>query len=275
MSTPQPRLSVPLDQAVYVQLCTDHYPWTEVTVDLAARQAQGLSGVFDAQQGPDWARFVWVRGILRGGFTAAGDAAWPAVLAALPRAQVTLATLDPALAELVWSSRTQAPQQLEEHWPELQGTLERQRFSGVLLGGRACSFWEGGRAIGGTLPPAGVVCTTLSRLPGGMVTHAALLDFWRDLIAATHRTAPLDEAWRQVSVRLAGQHPCLDPFAREVVVQGGQLHVEADVPPTEAQPALLGAFQATLARLGLRLTDLPLTELSGRPEWAAAGLEAL
>ncbi|MEW6422037.1 MAG: hypothetical protein AB1511_09970, partial [Deinococcota bacterium] len=102
-----------------------------------------------------------------------------------------------------------------------------------------------------------------------------LLDFWRDLIAAAHRVTPLDEAWRLVSVRLAGDHPCLDPFAREVTVQGGRLHVEADVPTGEVLPALLGAFQATLARLGLRLTDLPLGGLPARPEWTAAGLEAL
>lgn len=275
MPMPQPRLPVPLDHAVYVHLHTDHYPWTEVTVDLAVRQAEGLSGVFDAQQGSDWARFVWVRGALRGGFTAAGDITWPATLAALPRAQVTLAPLDPAVAELVWASRTQAAQPRAEGWPDLHSILERQRFSGVLLGGQACSFWEGGRAIGGTLPPAGVPCTTLSRLPDGAVGQAALLDFWRDLIAAAHRAAPLDEAWRLVSVRLAGEHPCLDPFAREVTVQGGRLHVEAEVPNDEVLPALLAAFQATLARLGLRLSDLPLGGLPARPEWVAVGLEAL
>ncbi|GAA5531943.1 hypothetical protein [Deinococcus aluminii] len=273
MPIPHPRLAVPLDRAVYRQLLTDHYPWTEVTVDLARRQAEGLSGVFDAQQGPDWARFVWVRGTLRGGFSAAGDVTWPATLSALPRAQVTLTALDPAVADLVWSSRDQTPQVLEAPWPGSQATLERQRFSGVLLAGQTCSFWEGGRTVGGTLPPPGVPCLTLSRLPGGAEAHAALLGFWRELIATTHRVTPLDEAWRLVSLRLAGEYPCLDPFAREVTVQGGQLQVEPDVPAAEVQPALLSAFQATLARVGLRLADLPLTELRARPEWASAGLE--
>ncbi|GAA5514418.1 hypothetical protein Dcar01_03173 [Deinococcus carri] len=270
---PQPRLSVPLDRAAYVQLLTDHYPWTEVTVDLAARQAEGLSGIFDAQQGPDWARFVWVRGTLRGGFTAAGDVTWPLAMNALPRAQVTLVPLAPAVAELVWASRTGSPQPQATHWPELQADLERQRFAGVLLHDGTCSFWEGGRAIGGTLPASGAACQTLSQLGGGAVGQAALLAFWRELIATAHRVTPLDEAWRQVSMRLADEHPCLDPFAQEVTVQGGQLRVEPELELAEVQPALLGGFQATLARLGLRLADLPITELRARPEWAAAGLE--
>ncbi|WP_040383576.1 hypothetical protein [Deinococcus apachensis] len=270
---PQPRLPLPPSRAVYSQLHTDHYPWTEVTVDLAARQAQGLSGVFDAQQGPSWARFVWVRGTLRGGFSAGGDVSWPAALAALPRAQVTLAALDPAVADLVWASRTWAPQPLEGLWPTPQAALTRERFSGVLLGGPACSFWEGGQPLDGTLPAPGATCVALPRLPGGTGGREALLTFWTDLITAAHRLSPLDEAWRQVSVRLSGQHPCLDPFAREVTVTGGRLRVDPDLPLGEAQPALLGAFQGTLARLGLRLADLPLAELRTRPEWAASGLE--
>lgn len=273
MPTLPTRLAVPLDHAVYTGLHTDHYPWTEVTLDLATRQAQGLSAVFDAQQGPDWARFVWVRGTLRGGFTATGDLTWPIALAALPRAQVTLAVLDPAVAELVWASRTQEPQPLAGPWPEPQVSLARERFSGVLLGGQACSFWAGGEMIAGTLPPPGAACFTLASATPVTPGPEALLAFWTELIAAAHRAAPLDEAWRLVSVRLAEQHPCLDPFAREVVVQGGRLHVDPELPPAEVQPALLAAFRAVLARLGLRLADLPLADLRARPEWLAAGLE--
>lgn len=278
MSLPHPRLPLPPDHAVYGRLHTDHYPWTEVTVDLAARQTQGLSGVFDAQQGPHWARFVWVRGSLRGGFTASGDVSWPATLAALPRAQVTLAAVEPAVADLVWASRTWTPQPLEGSWPGPHAALTRRQFSGVLLGGPACSFWQGGQLLGGTLPAPGTACVILPRLPVGEGGREAVLAFWTDLIAAAHRVSPLDEAWRQVSVRLSEQHPCLDPFMREVTVQGGRLRVDPDLSTSEAQPALLAAFQATLARLGLRLADLPLAdlplaELRARPEWAACGLE--
>lgn len=276
---PQPRLDVPRDRAVYTQLLTDHYPWTEVTVDLAARQAQGLSGVFDAQQEGTWARFVWVGGRLCGGFTAAGDVGWPAMLAALPRAEISLIPLDPATAELLWTSRTLEPQPLEGAWPDPAPLLERQGFSGVLLGGGACSFWSGGRVAEGKLPQPGSLCAVLSAQPLlpaqalGAVEAAAQLAFWADLIATAHRHTPLDEAWRQVSVRLAGEHPCLDPFAQEVTVQQGRLTLDPDLPPAEAQPALLDAFQATLARLGLRLADLPVGALRTRREWIAAGLE--
>lgn len=276
---PQLRLDLPRDRAVYTQLLTDHYPWTEVTVDLATRQAQALSGAFDAQQGGAWARFVWVGGHLRGGFTAAGDVGWPAALAALPRAEISLTPLDPAAAELLWTSRTLEPQPLEGAWPNPAPLLERQGFSGVLLGEGACSFWSGGRTTEGKLPEPGSLCAVLSDQPllTGQALEAgegaALLGFWADLIATAHRHTPLDEAWRQVSVRLAGQHPCLDPFAREVTVQQGRLTLDPDLPPAEAQPALLSAFQATLARLGLRLADLPVGALRTRREWSAAGLD--
>jgi len=269
---PQLRLDVPPDRAVYARLLTDHYPWTEVTVDLAARQAQGLSGVFDAQQGGRWARFVWVGGVLRGGFTAGGEVGWATALAALPRAEVSLTALDPAVAERVWTSRTLEPQPLDGAWPGPRAVLEGQGFSGVLLGAGACSFWSAGQVAGGRLPDPGAVCEVLAE-PVGPAYGPALLDFWAELIATAHRHAPLDEAWRQVSLRLAGEHPCLDPFAREVTVQGGRLTLDPELPPGEAQPALLSAFQATLARLGLRLADLPVGGLRAQPEWAAAGLE--
>ncbi|WP_216319378.1 hypothetical protein [Deinococcus aestuarii] len=262
--------ALPLDRAVYTRLHTDHYPWTEVTVDLAARQAGGLSGVFEARQEAGWARFVWVAGTLRGGFTAAGDTAWTAVTAALPRARVTLAELDPAAADLFWSCREEAPEPLAGAWPDARDTLERSGFSGLLLGASACSHWQAGRPVGGTLPPTGAVCHRLSPPGNG---GAILADFWAEVIALTHRTTPLDEAWRTVCVRLCAEHPCLDPFAQEVTVQGGRLHVELDLPAGEWRPALLAAYQGTLARLGVRLADLPLAELRGRPAWTAAGLE--
>lgn len=278
---PYPRLAVPLDRAVYTDLHTDYYPWTEVTLDLATRQPQGLSGVFDVQQDERWARFVWVRGALQGGFTASGDVSWPAAMASMPRGQVTLVALEPAVAELVWISRSQPLQALDGVWPTHQGALTHHRFSGVILCGDTCSYWAGGQVVGGELPPEGGSCLVLPLLnepvsppptPSGPMSP---LTFWTQLIAATHQASPVDEAWRLVSVMLAEKHPCLDPFAHEVFVENGELHVESEVSPGELRPALLSAYQATLARLGLRLADLPVGELRARPEWTAAGLEAL
>lgn len=270
---PQPRLPLPPEPAVYRGLHTDHYPWTEVTSDLLTRQGQGLSAVFDAQQGPHWARFVWVGGALQGGFTARGEVGWPQAMAGLPRAQVSLTPLPPAVAETVWAARTHSPQPLEEVWPQGRARLEGSRFSGVLLAGEACSYWQDGQLLGGQVPQPGATCELLGELMQAP-SEAAMLVFWKDLIAAAHNHAPLDEAWRSVCVGLAGEHPCLDPFAREVTVQGGHLTADPGVPAHELHPALLAAFHASLARLGQPLDDLPLGTLPDRPEWQAAGLGA-
>ncbi|SMB91490.1 hypothetical protein [Deinococcus hopiensis] len=283
---PYPRLAVPPQQAAYTGLHTDYYPWAEVTLDLAMRQAQGLSAVFDMQQGEQWARFVWVRGALQGGFTASSEVSWPAAMVGLPRAAVTLTALDPVVAELIWASRAVPLQALDGVWPTHEAALAHHRFSGVLLCGETVSFWAGGQVVGGERPAEGATCLALPLLtelgasapaaPPAATSApepASMLPFWTDLIAATHRVTPLDETWRLVSVRLAEHHPCLDPFAHEVFVEGGQLHVEAELAPDEMSAALLSAYQATLARLGLRLADLPVAELRTRPEWTAAGLE--
>lgn len=266
-----PLLSVPQDLAVYSRLSTDHYPWTEVTVDLAARQAQGFTGAFDAVQGQRWARFVWVRGSMRGGFTAGGEVSWATMMRGLPQAAVSLQSLEPVVAEIVWSCRQSTPTPLRGVWPELQATLGRERFFGVLVSGTACSYWESGRMLGGVLPAVGAACLTLS--PPVIDDRPSLLAFWLELIAVTHRTYPLDEVWRQVSIGLATDHPCLDPFAQEVRVLGGVLQVDQEVGVSELRPALLEAYRATLTRLGVRLADLPIASLREQPIWATAGLE--
>ncbi|WP_034408639.1 hypothetical protein [Deinococcus murrayi] len=270
---PQPRLPLPPEPAVYHGLCTDHYPWTEVTSDLLTRQGQGLSAVFDAQQGPHWARFVWVGGALRGGFTAHGEVGWAQAMAGLPRARVSLTPLPPAVAETLWTARSGTPQPLEEGWPAGQARLEGGRFSGVLLAPGACSYWQRGRLLAGTLPEPGAACEWLGEV-APPPSDAELLAFWQELLAATHRHTSLDEVWRTVCVRLAAEHPCLDPFAREVTLQGGRLTVDPSVPAQELLPALLAAFRASLTRLGQPLAELPLGNLPDQPEWQAAGLGA-
>ncbi|THF87936.1 hypothetical protein E7T09_01550 [Deinococcus sp. KSM4-11] len=267
-------LPVPTDQAVYVGLSTDHYPWTDITIDLATRQGQGLSGVFDASQEGSWARFIWIRGELRGGFTWGGqEVAWVTATQALPRARVTLTVQDPRVAQLVWSSRARPTQPLSGTWPTPQATLVRDMFTGILVGAGHGSYWEGGQLIAGTVPKAGAQCTTCS--PYEDVSAEQLAAFWQALLAAVSRAAPLENAWREVCARLCSTYVCLDPFAQEVVLRGGHLHLDPSLKVQEFRPALLAALRAALARLGVRLGDLPLLELRARPEWAAAGLENL
>ncbi|WP_309571408.1 hypothetical protein [Deinococcus sp.] len=267
-------LPVPTDHAVYSGLSTDHYPWTDVTIDLATRQGQGLSGVFDASQDGRWARFIWLRGELLGGFTWGGqEVAWATTTQGLPRAHVTLTVQDPRVTQLAWSSRARPLQPLGEEWPTPQATLHRDMFTGVLVGGGHGSYWEGGQVIAGTLPEDGAACGTCS--PYDDVSAEQMTAFWETLLAAVSRATPLESVWREVCARLCSTYICLDPFAQEVVLRGGKLHLDPALKVQEYRPALLAALRAALARLGVRLGDLPLMDLRARPEWAAAGLENL
>ncbi|GGM05426.1 hypothetical protein [Deinococcus aerophilus] len=263
--------SAPTDRVVYAALSTDHYPWTEVLGDLAVRQKRGWSGVLDAVQGPRWARFVWLEGRLLGGFTVGGQALdWAVTLAGLPRARVTLSEAAPMICELLWACRAVSPRPLPTAWPQARDGLERALFSGLLVSGAACSFWNAGRIAGGDLPASGAGGQTYALGLEG--DREALVGFWQDLLRTIHHSAPLDDAWRQVTTRLSEDHPCLDPFAREITLQRGQLTVDPGLPVEEWRPALYLALRETLVRVGVRLGDLPLGDLPARPEWLAAGL---
>lgn len=267
-------LPLPPGGELYAGLSTDHYPWTEVAADLAVRLSQPFSGVLDAVQGPRWARFVWVAGTAQGGHTQGGQAVtWATTTAALPRARVGLSALDPAVAHLVWATRASVAQAHHLAWPTLGAVLERDLYSGVLASGNAVSYWHAGRKVQGTLPTHGA--QGLLYAPYTEITREALVRFWQDLLSSLHHHTPIETAWREVCGRLGTTYGCLDPFVQEVALRAGGLHVDPAVPATELRPALLAALRATLARLGLRLGDVPLVDMRTRPEWTAAGLEAL
>lgn len=264
--------AVPLDRAVYLGLSTDHYPWTEVTVDLAARQAQGLSAVFDAVQENRWARFVWLGGQLLGGFTHGGQPVlWNHTMQAMPRARISLVQVQPAVAQVIWACRAAQARPRPGAWPDLRFVLEQEAYYGLLVSGEACSYWISGRVVGGTLPPQGAVC--LSYSPNVEGNREALVQFWIELMATIHRNVPLDEHWRQVLLRLSDDFPCLDPFMKDIHLQHGTLHIDPNLPVAEFSPALQAALHAMLARMNLRLSDLKLGSLPDRPEWASNGLE--
>ncbi|GGN33996.1 hypothetical protein GCM10010842_12140 [Deinococcus daejeonensis] len=265
-------VAVPLDAAVYSAISTDHYPWTDVTADLAARQSQGFTGVFDAWQGNRWARFLLSQGALLGGYTHAGQpVGWTTVMQGLPRARVSLTELSARLVDLLWTTRDVEGRAAPAAWPHAQAELERSQYHGLVVSGAACSYWLSGRVLTGSLPETGAGAWLFT--PNSEANRAGLLSFWQDLLAATHRAQPLDAAWQEVTMRLADDHPCLDPFAQDVRLHQGQLSIEDEVPVDEFLPALSAALRGVLARLGLRLVDLPITNLRDRPEWAASGLE--
>lgn len=274
--TPPPiiRLPLPNDRLTYQQLSTDFYPWTEVLLDLERRQDSEFSAVMDIQEEVRWARFVWVRGALRGGVGAGGaDVDLQTAMMALPRASVTLATVDPLVAEIIWSCRSTTPKLLATTWPDAFDELNRERFYGALISGGNCSFWDSGRVVTGALPQTSVPCIVVS--PVTSVDRNALLHFWKILIEVAHRTNPaFSETWRQVSMQLSAEHMALDPFAHDISVRAGQLQVSSDVSVQEFRPAILAAFQGTLVRLGMRVSDLPLSNLRDQEVWKISGLEA-
>lgn len=275
-SPPAPlRLPVPQDKAVFQRLSTDFYPWTEVVTELEALEKHNLTGVLDVQQQGRWARFVWVRGQLRGGMAASGsDVTLGDAMRGLPRAQVSLVQTEPLVAEVLWESRKTPPQRLNVAWPEVQTLLMREQFQGALISGPHCSFWEGGRVMTGTLPQTGAPCFTLAS--SNRLNREVLLRVWSTLIQATHRIAPrFDETWKQVSMQLSTRFPVLDPFASEIRVSRGQLTVEEEVPMQELRPAMLEAYRYCLQKLNLRLSEIAVGDLRDTPDWAAAGLEKL
>ncbi|UBV43484.1 hypothetical protein LAJ19_04520 [Deinococcus taeanensis] len=258
---------------MYSALSTDHYPWTEVTTDLSARQSREFTGAFDAWQGARWGRFLWNRGTLLGGYTHAGQlVTWGTVMQGLPRARVSLTELSPRLVDLLWSTRDVEGEPLSAPWPVGRAELERRHFHGLLMTGTTCSYWASGRVIAGEVPGTGAGGVLFS--PHSEANREGLVGFWQELLLTVHRAQPLDTAWQEVTVRLADEHPCLDPFAQDVTLQRGQLTIDEDVPVEEFRPALIAALRGVLARLGVRLVDLPITNLRDRPEWAASGLEA-
>lgn len=219
-------------------------------LDLDIRQAGGFSGVLDAAQGGRWARFVWARGQCLGGFTVGGCL--------------------PLVSAVVWTSRAARANTLGGHWPELERQLRREQFYGLLVSGARRSVWDTGQMLTGRLPQAGERYVAYS--PNTPENRERLLHFWRDLLGAVHHNVPLDAYWKQVCMRLSAEHPCLDPFLREVTLSGGVLSVDAGVGVGEFRPALHSALRMALVGLGISLNDLALGDLPNRPEWAAATL---
>ncbi|GHG07598.1 hypothetical protein GCM10017783_20160 [Deinococcus piscis] len=262
---------------VYLHLSTDFYPWDEVIADLKTRSQAGQSLLFQANSDAACASFVWKAGQLLGGYSGARDLNFAALMRGLPRARVTLVPLDERAAAAMWEHRAAAGQTLRGTGAQVAGQLAGQTgvLSGMGAAPQAMSYWEEGEPRWGHWTPDAPEqdwrFVALRRTPDA----AALTEFWRQVLAVTHRRAAVDEVWRQVSLALAPHYPVLDPFVREVTVRTGELQVEPSVRPQELQPALLAAYRAVLARLGLRLSDLPLSTLRQHELWNASGLPAL
>ena len=261
-------LKLPPERAVYGDLSTDHYPWTEVYADLSLRPQ--FSGALDVQQGDLRGRFIWVGGELRGGHDLEGDLDIRTLPVSFARAQVSLSQLDPALAQLLWLCRDGDTLALPITWPDARDLLAARRFRGALLGQSACSLWEDGRMLAGTLPEPGEELSTVT--PRARYTHTDLEAFWGEVLRASSSRLPLAEAWRQAATRLADDHPCLDPFAREVWLDGQTLHADPELPILEFRSAMLAQYRTMLSLHGVALRTLPMPEAGAHPLWPSSVL---
>lgn len=272
-ATTPTRLALPTEGAIYKDLSTDFYPWTELLTDLERRQSAQWSAVLDVQDGERWARFVWAGGQARGGLAPNGsEVSLATIMQGLPRAKVTLVETQAAVADLVWNCRAVAAQPVSAGWPAAGPLLERERFTGALLGtGGQTTFWERGKLMAGQLPTEAGDC----RIVIAPAARAAqVLEVWQQVFALTQRKYPqFGEIWRQVSLQLAGEYTILDPFDHEVYFDGQTLEITEDAPPEEVLPALQAAYAASLRRLGVKVADLPVQELREQGTWQLLGLE--
>ena len=101
-----------------------------------------------------------------------------------------------------------------------------------------------------------------------------LVGFFNSALALSGPADVLERAWRSAALELSADHPCLDPFADEVRIEGNRLELLADVPFDELQPALLNTYRMALERSSIRLGLLPLDNLKQQQRrlWTLSGL---
>lgn len=256
-----------MNRSLYSGLHTDFWPWTEVLIDLGARQ--NLTGVLDIESETGRGRALWRGGQWLGGYTPGADLDLPGLMRQFPRASLSLLPLEETVADLLWSCRHTPAQPGGSSWGMLRPKLVSQGFRGLVLGQGALSFWEAGQMLSGLEPANGELPSLV--VAADRVNVTQLIGFWNELLAAAARSLPVASLWKTAALDLADDHPCLDPFAREVVLDGSQLRLLHQVPPEELTPALRAVFGDLLRRGGRRLAELPLQELRLHPLWRIAG----
>jgi len=257
------------DRPAYTALPTDYWPWPEVLADLAARP--NLSGALELSQGEARARALWADGEFLGAHDARTDHDLGGAMLALPRASVSLLLLDPVVARLAWRCRDVDPVPAGQDWTGLRSALEERAFSGVVRALGGDSFWQQGVRVSGPEPLA---TERVSLLTPGVrdVSPEEIVRFYGAVLGAASRLFAVESVWRASALELADDHPCLDPFAREVIYENGQLSLGTRVPTDELLPALRDATRLTLRRAGHRPSNLALDALRGEPLWSVSGL---
>lgn len=159
--------------------------------------------------------------------------------------------------------------------------------------GQATLFWDQGQLLAQVGSVAGSEVVSLERYgaetsaaqpvhsapenPIESAESARWIDFWTAVLELSGPSEKIEAAWRSSAVELTDRHPCLDPFAGEVEIEGHQLELHADVPPSELKNALLDAYRMALGKAGISMLQLDFAELKRREAslWALSGIEAL
>ncbi|MFN8509054.1 MAG: hypothetical protein U0Z75_00560 [Deinococcaceae bacterium] len=159
--------------------------------------------------------------------------------------------------------------------------------------GQATLFWDQGQLLAQVGSVAGSEVVSLERYgaetaaaesvdlapenPIDSAESARWIDFWTAVLELSGSAEKIEVAWRSSAVELTDRHPCLDPFAGEVEIEGHQLELHADVPPSELKNALLDAYRVALGKAGISMLQLDFAELKRREAslWALSGIEAL
>lgn len=265
-------LKIPHDRPVYAALSTDYWPWPDALADLAGRA--DLSGALELRCGERRARALWAGGAPLGGHSAEESGGEDADLAALaarwPRAELSLYLLEPAVARLAWQCRAARGQTALAEWGALRADLSRRAYGGVVRAAVGDSYWQGGARLGGPEPLPGERVDLLTPASPA-ATAEQIAEFYGAALQLAAALFAAEPHWRAACLGLADDHPCLDPFAREVVFERGALTLIQDVPAQELLLALPAAFAATVARAGHSVADLPLEPLRAHPLWHLLG----
>ncbi len=226
--------------------------------------------------------------------------------------EISVFSLEPALASLVFQSSFSDSAILEGSLQDNLSKLTSQGFTGVLsarsTSGKASFFWQQGQVVqrlGSSDSQLGDVrlievfpaqpyqaanvqslATASIPLPenvglgepssaGTPPDSTQLIGFWNTALALSGSSSALEGAWRSSAMELSDDHPCLDPFADEVRIEGNRLVLSSEVPFEELQSALRDAYRMTLGKAGIPAKGLDLAGLKQQQSamWVLSGID--
>lgn len=260
---------IPHDQPAYSEISTDFWPWPEVFADFGRRDH--FSGVLELCYQDQRARALWVDGAPLGGYTQDAEADLAELARTFPRASLALYSLDAKVALLAWQCRHSELQSETILWDEVKTGPTLQGFNGIIRTPSGDGYWQAGQLVQGQRAQPGEQ-VILVAAPRTVISGESVIEFYNAAFAVAARHLDVAAHWRASALELADEHLCLDPFAREVVYENGQLQLVHKVSAEELLPALRDAYALMLVRAGRQASELPLEGLRAHALWSHSGL---